>query len=814
MKIRAKLISVFVILAGLGATSSFVVTNYVLRSTIIKNIGDYNVLLAGEKINIVDRIIYRRLERWESYSKSNHDLVDALNVSNQEFQGMKDADQYIVEQDKEWQAVPKNEITPFMQAIIDNNLSTNLRSVTKFYNDQYDYAIFPEVFITNKYGANVAETGKTSDYNQADEDWWQQAAGQGLYVSDIKYDESSGYYALEIGMRVDDNDGIFSGVIKVVYNIQDIFDAIDETESGLTKVFNDYLLTADGRLIYSQKDGFGGLSDRREILKPFDLGSQNRSDYYIGELDGVGKLLSHAHSDGYKDFKGLGWSMVTSRDTAEVLFPLNRIVYYNLVAIIIVMILLFLIGILLFNVVIIKPIKKLSEDVLIIKSGDLNHKISLKSKDEIGELAGSFGLLVGAVKKSQANLEGKVKDRTAELDEKVKIIEISNKDLQETQKAMVNLMEDLSIEKNNIIQEKAKAEAILRSIGDGVLVVDHDQKIIMFNAVAAQISGFSLEEVAGKVFDQVLKFVREDNEQINDKFISEAIRTGETKSMSNHTVLIKKDGSKVPVADSAAPLKDETGRVIGCVVVFRDVTKEREVDRIKSEFVSVASHQLRTPLTGIKWYTEILLHDKKHKMTAGQKEYLQQIYVSNERLVRLVDDLLDVSHIETGRKYNVVLKPESVCEIMAEVIENQTIFAKKKKMKIKLSDNEKGKLILQVDREKIKQAFGNLISNAIKYSPIGSGLAIACERKENEVIFSVKDQGLGIPADQQKRIFEKFFRADNVTTAESGTGLGLYIAKAIVEGHGGRLWFDSIENKGTTFYVALPRGGKSGDAKA
>lgn len=814
MKIRNKLISVFVILAGLGVASSFVVTNYVLRNTIIENIGNYNVLLAEEKINIVDRIIYRRLERWESYAKSSPDLIAALNTSNQEFQEMKNADQYIAEQDKEWQAVSKDEVTPFMRAVIDNNLSTNLRSVTKFYNDQYDYAIFPEVFVSNKYGANMAETGKTSDYNQADEDWWQQAKAQGLYVSDIKYDESSGYYALEIGVRVGDDNGTFLGVIKVVYNIQDIFDAVDETEGDFARVFNDYLMTDDGRLIYSQKDGFGGLSDRREILEPFNLGSQNHLDYYIGGIDGVSKLFSYARSDGYKDFKGLGWSMVTSRDTAEVLSPLNRIIYYNLVAIIIVMILLFSIGITLFNIVIIKPIKKLSEDVVAIKNGDLNHKISFKSKDEIGELAGSFGLLVEAVKKSQANLEEKVKDRTIELDKKVKIIETSNKDLQETQKAMVNLMEDLSIEKNNIIQEKAKAEAILRSIGDGVLVVDHDQKIIMFNAVAAQISGFSLKEAAGKVFNQVLKFVREDNEQINDPFISEAIRTGEAKSMSNHTVLIKKDGSKVPVADSAAPLKDESGRVIGCVVVFRDVTKEREVDRIKSEFVSVASHQLRTPLTGIKWFAEILLHDKKHKMTAGQKEYLQQIYVSNERLVHLVDDLLDVSHIETGRKYNVVLKPENVCEIMAEVIENQAIFAKKKKIKIKLSDNEKGKLILQVDREKIRQAFGNLISNAIKYSPVGSGLAIACERKESEVIFSIKDQGFGIPADQQKRIFEKFFRADNVTTAESGTGLGLYIAKAIVEGHGGRLWFDSVENKGTTFYVALPRGGKPGDTKA
>lgn len=814
MKIKTKLISLFVVLAGLGAMSSFIVTNFILKSIIIDNIGNYNVLLAEEKINIVDRIIYRRLEHWESYSKSNSGLVSALNISNQEFQRMEDANQYIKERDGEWRAAPIDEITVFMQEIIDNSLSDDLRNVIKFYNEQYNYAIFPEIFVTNKYGANVAQTGKTSDYNQADEVWWQQAKTHGSYVGDIEYDESSTYYGLEIGVRVDGDNGDFLGVIKIIYNIQDIFDALDVAKNEFVGTFNDCLLTADGRLIYSQQDGFGSLLDKQEVLKPFITNSPDHPNYYIGNFNGVEKLISYAHSNGYKSFKGLGWSVIASRDTAEALSPLNRIIYYNLIAVIIVMILLFSIGTLLSNIVIIKPIKKLGEDVLKVRGGDLNHKINVISSDEIGDVAGSFGLLVEAVKKSQINLEEKVKSRTAELAQKVKIIETSNKDLQETQKAMVNLMEDLNIEKNNIILEKNKVDLIIKSIGDGVLVVDRNYKIIVFNAVAAQISGFSIKEATGKVFDQVLKFVREDNEQINDKFISEAIRTGEIKSMSNHTVLIRKDGSKVSVADSAAPLKNENGRVVGCVVVFRDATKEREVDRIKSEFVSVASHQLRTPLTGIKWFAELLLGDKKHKLTAGQKEYLRQIYVSNERLVRLVDDLLDVSHIETGRKYNVVLKPENVCEIMAEVIENQMIFAKKKKIKVKLFGNEKEKLILQVDREKIKQAFGNLISNAIKYSPAGSELVIACERKENEVIFSVKDQGLGIPADQQKRIFEKFFRADNVTTAESGTGLGLYIAKAIVEGHGGRLWFDSVENKGTTFYVALPRGGKSGDAKA
>lgn len=396
-------------------------------------------------------------------------------------------------------------------------------------------------------------------------------------------------------------------------------------------------------------------------------------------------------------------------------------------------------------------------------------------------------------------LQATVRDITREKEDEAKIL---------------NLLKDIR-------SAKARDEAILSGIGDGVFVLDNERRVILFNPMAEKISGFTAKEALGKKYTEVLNFVFEGSEKVNDKFVEEAMNSGKITQMANHTILIRKDGTKVPVADSASPVRDENGKIFGCVVVFRDITIEREVDRAKSEFVSVASHQLRTPLTGIKWFAELMMKvkNKKCKMTAEQKDYLKQIHISNERMIRLVDDLLDVSRIDTGRKFSIVLKDEDIGAVVKESIAGQQIFAEKKKIKMVVASAATKKLKMQLDREKIKQAFNNLISNAIKYSSEKARIEIGREEKTGEVVYFVKDRGMGIPFRQQKKIFDKFFRADNAVAAESGTGLGLYIAKAIVEGHDGKIWFssdggsalggESKEKGGATFYVSLPLSKKS-----
>jgi signal transduction histidine kinase len=235
--------------------------------------------------------------------------------------------------------------------------------------------------------------------------------------------------------------------------------------------------------------------------------------------------------------------------------------------------------------------------------------------------------------------------------------------------------------------------------------------------------------------------------------------------------------------------------------------KEIEVNNMKSEFVSVASHQLRTPLTGIRWFGELLLKGKAGALTPDQKDFIQQMYDSNSRMINLVNDLLNVSRIETGKKFTIEKKPVDIVPIVASLFTELVALAAQHKVTMQRAPGFPADLTLNVDGEKIRQVLQNLLSNAVKYSKEGGVVIIGCDTSpKTKITFSIKDSGLGIPAAQQSRMFEKFFRADNVKTKETdGTGLGLYIAKAIVEGHGGTISFVSGQDKGTTFSFSLPR---------
>ena len=353
-----------------------------------------------------------------------------------------------------------------------------------------------------------------------------------------------------------------------------------------------------------------------------------------------------------------------------------------------------------------------------------------------------------------------------------------------------------------ISREKSKIETIIQGIGDGVFVVDNNSRIILINSIASKLSGYSEKEALNQKYSKILRFVLEsDPQKENSDFIIQAMATGKAQSMPRRTMLISKQGKKVPVADSVVPLKNKQGKIIGCVVVFRDATREREIDRMKSEFVSLASHQLKTPMTGIKWMSELILREH---LSDKQKEYMNDIHKSINRTIGLVDDLLNLSRMETGGQFNIVKKRTDLDKIFKEIIENNREFAEFKKVDIKYKKNSP-KLILGIDRDKIKHALNNIFNNSIKYSRDDGGKVLAdIKKKGKEIIIKIKDNGIGIPTAQQKKIFEKFFRADNAQSDTIGTGLGLSIAKSVIEAHGGQIWFESKKISGTIFYVKLP----------
>lgn len=366
--------------------------------------------------------------------------------------------------------------------------------------------------------------------------------------------------------------------------------------------------------------------------------------------------------------------------------------------------------------------------------------------------------------------------------------------------------EKLEVQNYKLEALVAKNEAILSSIGDGVFAVDKDLNISLFNKSAQDLSGFKNSELLGKRFDKFLKFVQEENENENENFIQESMRRGKLKELTSQRFLIRKDGEKVPVAFSAAPLIDKKGQVSGCAVAFRNVSKERAVDQAKTEFVSLASHQLRSPLSSISWYSEMLLTGDAGKVNKEQRDYLEEIATANRRMTDLVDTLLDVSRLEFGT-FMVEPKETSLKEVTRDVVDElkPSIISKKLNLEQSYQDHLPH---VRADPKLTRIIIQNLLSNAVKYTPVGGGVKLEATFDQKEFLFSVIDTGLGIPKNQQPKIFTKLFRADNVRQKDSeGTGLGLYIVKSILDHVGGKVWFKSVENKGTTFFVSLPREG-------
>ena len=232
--------------------------------------------------------------------------------------------------------------------------------------------------------------------------------------------------------------------------------------------------------------------------------------------------------------------------------------------------------------------------------------------------------------------------------------------------------------------------------------------------------------------------------------------------------------------------------------------QEEKINDLKSEFISIAAHQLRAPLSGIKWTFKTLIDGDLGTMAPVQKEALERAYSVNERLISLVTELLDVSRIEEGKiGYN--FKKESLERIVGEVVEEYKLVAQNKNIELSFFSPQSGMPLISLDEERMDLALNNLISNAINYTLSGGRVSVSIESAGKDIMVTVKDTGVGIPKGQTDKLFSKFFRASNVVKMQTpGTGLGLFIVRNIIEKHGGKIWVESEENKGSSFIFTLP----------
>ena len=354
-------------------------------------------------------------------------------------------------------------------------------------------------------------------------------------------------------------------------------------------------------------------------------------------------------------------------------------------------------------------------------------------------------------------------------------------------------------------RQRQKFEAVLRGMGEAVFVSDESRRIIMVNEAMEKLSGYKEKELIGYVYSDKLHFVSEKTGK--ELFgIPESIhKKGKAANPEEPGILIRKNGTRVAVDGIGAPYKDSAGRVMGGVGVIRDVTKAREIDKMKSDFVSLASHQLRSPLTGIKWFVELFLEGYEKMKREEMVDYVKKIGGSNQRLIDLVSDLLSVSRIESGKMKDIRdVKTYSLKDILRDSVVEIELLLKEKGARVVGVEEVDEDIKIKGDRTQLVQVFSNLFNNAVKFSPDGSKVFVEVTKNNKWINVTIQDRGVGIPKNQMKRLFEKFFRADNVSKHIPGSGLGLYVVKRLLESHGGKVSIESSVGKGTKVYVGLP----------
>jgi PAS domain S-box-containing protein len=367
-----------------------------------------------------------------------------------------------------------------------------------------------------------------------------------------------------------------------------------------------------------------------------------------------------------------------------------------------------------------------------------------------------------------------------------------------------DLQRELDLARQEAAEARTMTEALISSLGEGLIIVNEYGTITEINDYALQILGYEREELINQWLPDVIPSVDKQGNKIptTERPIMIALMSG--KSMPNTVHYLRKDGAIITVTGTASPFTSR-GKPMGGVIIFRDYTREMQVERAKDEFVSLASHQLRTPLTSIRLFAELLLQSDTGNLTQRQKDYINKIILSTTRMIDLVSDFLNISRLELG-ELRIQNESTNLEGLISAQIEEFVPIAEANGVRLTFITPRAAPMMVETDPKLLSQVIHNLIANSIRYSPPNEGLVtVKLKKLSKSYRIEVIDNGIGIPADVSHRIFERFFRAENaLRTHGEGTGLGLYLAKSIIEALGGKIWHKSEEGQGTTFYLEIP----------
>ncbi len=571
----------------------------------------------------------------------------------------------------------------------------------------------------------------------------------GEYVGSVYIDKISNEPIIVLAAPVENIFGDIEGAVIAEVNLKFMWDFVSQLKIGVNGLA--YVVNREGNLIafndisrILKEENLSSIGKVSEFVKD---GKENEENFFIYSKGILGtNVVSDYVSIGTPD-----WAVVVELPATEAYAG----VIYQLEFTILVVILIIILGTgfsFYLSKILTEPIINLRNAAEEISKGRFDVRAEIKSKDEIGELASDFN-----------NMAKEIKIRTQELSEGL-----------------------------------GRLKSLVESVRLGVIMVDLSLNIILANSAA--------KRILGKSPSQNLTF----------KHLSEKIKG--SIDISQALSFYVKNGKSLNIQEAVigeryfrffmSPVRDVVDKIfIGAVVIIEDITEEKRLDKMRTEIVSITSHQLRTPSTIIKGNLDMLLDGDIGGITPEQKDVLNDVYMGNERMIRLINDLMDAAKIEEG-KFKLTIETARLEDVVADVIEEMLPLAKSKKVELLYKKPAENLPEIKINVSRIKQVLQNLIVNAIQYSAIDDKGMVEVEiSNEGRFLrFSVKDNGLGIPEDEQPKLFERFFRGSNITKLDpgGGSGLGLYIARAIIEQGGGKISFVSEENKGTIFNVTFP----------
>ena len=742
-----------------------------LENQILKDAEQRNLMI----INRIDSYVTDRTIDLINLSGGNS-IEQAVISSNTEFQKMNNPRQYIEEQNVTWMSVPIQQITPIMKNIIENPTSDRLREVVTKEKAIYNTDVFGRILVANSYGADVAATVKPDDYDQFTDPWWVSAKENGLYLGGISYDKASGFVTIPISVRMDDNTGNFIGVMKGTITLDNIFKIIsNQMESAkLEPLPSEYkIIDGSGMILYSTK-----LTDKPfvYVIPPKTmqkLKGQSGTFTQNDEDSGLPELITYARSTSSQINPTANWIFIVEYDKATALKPVTNMIGLSIIIMIIsiptVILVIFLI-----SQKIEIPINKITIALNEFAHGKITD-IPTTGTDETKNLALNFNNMTHLILKSQN--------------------EITN--LEEKYRTMFQLSPD-PIRVSNM---------------DGIITDINDAYIREF--------GYSAEELVGKSI-----FVTIDK-QSKEEVAKLLVELKNGRRFENIKAFYKrKDGTIFPVLLSVTMHHDANNNPIGHIAIIKNISKiidyenmivdeEKkikeqyveltQIDKQKNEFASMVSHELTTPLFPIKFHAEMLKDPKLLGiLNEEQKKSIDEIYQNSIKLERLIRDILDAQKIDM-HAMKFIKKTFEIDQFMENIIKiNKPLMNNKQ---IQLVNTTQGKFHANSDPERLEQVFSNLIKNSVDFVDEKKGrIEIGAESQEDDILFYVKDNGVGIPKEKQANLFKKFYQIDtSITRKHRGSGLGLSICKGIVEGLGGKIWLESTVDLGTIIYFTIPK---------